>query len=397
MKDNFVLDHVGADFEDGMRLVRSPLKESQRDWWETQLHRMRQGQLSPDVFKYKLARGYTGENVPFLREHMTRSDFPLLLLSDTADRALLAGYAEEAHTWSLYTKMKINRDTNPSYLMTLDGSEGTLDTVPELGPYPEGSFTEAEYLIRARKYGKKFGFSLELFMNDGLNAFDSVPFKFGRSVRRTEDKIATAQYATDAAKATLFSAGNANTVTVANGASLNNPVFGIEGIQSALTFMASKRDADGNPIPIQGAYVVYPQELEMQAAQLRGALLFRGIMAVGSSSYEIETANYLNGMVTLVPNSRLSLDSETNPLTGWYIFANPNMGRPAIAAAKIMGRENPDILMKASNSVSLSGGETGPMDGDFDTDSIQYKVRMFMGGAQVDYRAVVFSKGTAGA
>jgi hypothetical protein len=53
--------------------------------------------------------------------------------------------------------------------------------------------------------------------------------------------------------------------------------------------------------------------------------------------------------------------------------------------------------MKSPNAVRIGGGGVNPMDGDFDTDSIRYRVRHVLGGTLAEYKSAMASKGTAGA
>ena len=85
--------------------------------------------------------------------------------------------------------------------------------------------------------------------------------------------------------------------------------------------------------------------------------------------------------------------SSSNGNTSWFLFANPNNGRPALEMAFLRGHEEPEIFMKTSNAQRIGGGMTDPMDGDFDTDSLQYKVRHVLGGARLDPKMTVASSG----
>jgi len=67
------------------------------------------------------------------------------------------------------------------------------------------------------------------------------------------------------------------------------------------------------------------------------------------------------------------------------MFADQNEGA-SIGYGYLAGHEAPEICMKASNKVSLSGAPMGPMSGDFDTDNVMYRVRVVTGGAQFDPR-----------
>ena len=78
--------------------------------------------------------------------------------------------------------------------------------------------------------------------------------------------------------------------------------------------------------------------------------------------------------------------------TTWALFSDP----AEIAAAEfglLAGHESPELFMKASNQARVGGGVAGPMDGDFETDNIFYKVRHVLGGVTLSGRAGYASDG----
>lgn len=394
--ENFVIPQAGDSFEEGAVKFggRLRLNETQVAWTMAQLNKVKQGVMHLEVFKDRLARRDFGGAVPFARETMTTSDFPLMLLANIADRALLAGYNEAPPTWMQYARQKTNSDLKPAYLFAVDGGEGPLDLVNELAPYPEGHLDESQFTVKVRKYGRIFRFSLESFLSDGLNAFNSTPARMGRAARRTEDKLATSLYATDAAKAAMFTTNNKNKVVTANGAATNNPVFGVAGLKGALAVMAKQLDADGQPIDLTAAVVVVPAALQGAINEVQHLMQINSKNGIGDSNNEVWMSNpYAN--LTYLVNPRLDIDSETNGTTGWYVFQNPNIGRPALVMASLMGHESPEMFVKSPNAIAIGGGSADALGGDFDTDSIAYKVRMWKGGTRVDPKSVVYSNGTA--
>jgi hypothetical protein len=52
----------------------------------------------------------------------------------------------------------------------------------------------------------------------------------------------------------------------------------------------------------------------------------------------------------------------------------------------LLGHETPEICMKASDKVSVTGSPLSPFSGDFATDNIFYRVRIVCGGTQLDPR-----------
>jgi hypothetical protein len=83
-----------------------------------------------------------------------------------------------------------------------------------------------------------------------------------------------------------------------------------------------------------------------------------------------------------------------NGSTSWFLFANPSASRPAIEVGFLRGHTDPEVWMKEPDAMRIGGGGITPMDGDFDTDSIRYRVRHVMGGVVQDWKATVGSNGS---
>lgn len=330
-----------------------------------------------------------------MRENQSTSDFPLLF-ADALDRMLLQGYQERQTDLSAYVKFVTNRDLRARKLFAIDGGEGVNEPIPELGSYPEAKTQESKYEVTTRKYGASFAFSFEQFINDDLGAFGDTPRRMGRKARRTEESVITKLFATDASKAAMFTSGNKNVMlqSLYSDLSVNNARLSVAGVMDAFAVLARQTDSDGQPIAIEGATVVYPAHLEPVVQQIRNTLQIEVITKGGDGNNKLITSNWVAGILNWVPNAQLRIVAQTNPETGWFMFADPNVGRPAIVAARLRGHEMPELWMQSSNAMLVSGGLVDPMMGSFRNDAINFRVRQFIGGAQIDPKSVVFSKGT---
>lgn len=76
----------------------------------------------------------------------------------------------------------------------------------------------------------------------------------------------------------------------------------------------------------------------------------------------------------------------TSDNEGWYLFADPSK-IAALEGAHLRGHEMPEICMKASDKVSISGTPMSAFSGDFATDDVLYRVRHCFTGAKLDWRA----------
>ena len=345
-----------------------------------------------------------------LSEAMTTSDFPILF-GDILDRQVLSAYREAFPTWTDVAKRRTVRDFRGVKLFKpLTGAAGRLDSIDELGEYPEYVLGEqATQTITVAKFGRRMAFSWEASVNDDLQMLTDMPTRMGRAAVRTENFKATSLYVGTAGPlASLYSAGNKNIVNTGNGAVTNNPALSITGLADALTVFGNQVNEDGDPIEHDAVTLVVPPALEVTANNILNATSLEmttlgGIPALvnttatPSNSGEIRllTANWLSKKVKLVVNPLIPIIASTNKNTSWFLFGNPNTDREALVMAFLRGWEQPAVFIKSPNARRVgSGSEIDPMDGDFDTDAITYKIRHVLGTATVDPKATVASNGT---
>lgn len=337
-------------------------------------------------------RGITSDFV--LREAMTTSDFPLLF-GDIIDRAMLGNYAEWQTTWQNIVRRATVRDFRNVKKYTLDGGDAVLARVKEQEEYPAADLTEAKYEYAVRKYGRRMPFSWETIINDDMDALADVPARFARAARRSEDRFVTTLYAgASGPLGSVYSGGNNNVIT-------GNPALSIAALQTAMTVLAAQLDAESEPIMIEMVELVVPPALEitaqniLNATQLEIGLVGQGADAAPVTENRMLVANWMRNRMRLNVNPYLPLVSSTaNGNTSWYLFASPRAGRPAIEFAFLRGYEAPQLFMKSPNAVRVGGGNVDPMQGDFDTDSIDYKIRHVFGGTIMDPKMTVASNGS---
>jgi hypothetical protein len=325
-----------------------------------------------------------------LREAMTTSDFTSLF-GDILDRAVLGGYRAWTPTWPTYLKRGTVRDFRTVKRFKVDGAEAVLTKVREQTEYPESSLTDGYYSYAVEKYGRKMPFSWETFINDDLDMLKDAPDRFGKSALRTEDKFATGLFVgASGPNGTFFSSGNKNIVT-------SNPVLSIAGLQTAYQVLGAQVDADGEPIVVDAAVLVVPPALEVTAQNILNATEIWDVSAAGggATGRELHVVNWMRSKVKLAVNPYIPIvASSANGNTSWFLFADPaSAGRPAAEVGFLRGHEEPEVFQKLPNAQRAGGGAVDPMDGDFDTDTVEYKIRHVLGGTLMDPRAAVASSG----
>lgn len=349
-----------------------------------------------------------------LREALSVSDFPNLF-GDIIDRAILSNYRETPYSWNMYTKAASVNDFRPVKRFAVDYGTGRLSKVEMLTEYPESMLADrllGEYNLA--KFGRRMPFAWETMVNDDLNGLKDTPARFGRAVRRSEEYFVTSLFANNT---TFFNSGNNNIVVPIAPYTATNPALTITALAQAMVIMAQQRDLDNEPIDIEAVTLVVPPALKVTAQNILNADYFFAndqggtVQTFGTdgiyNAQQLHVANWAKNIVRLAVNYYLPIVDASHGNTGWYLFANAESGRPAIEFGRLRGHETPELFMKSPNAIRIGEGSMGPgsgpgvgnslinpMEGDFDTDSIHYKVRHVFGGTLLDPKMAVYSNGS---
>lgn len=337
----------------------------------------------------RVLRGDNRARMDFV-EAMSTSDFSFLF-GDIIDRQMLAKYQSAPVQWDMVARRGRVRDFRTVKRFTLDGGEAVLTAVKQQGEYPAASLTDGDYTYSVGKYGRRIPLDWETMLNDDLDAFRDIPDRLGNASRRSEEKFATDLYAgTTGPDGTFFASGHSNIVTA-------NPVLSVSALQTAYTVLAAQVDTDGAPIYINGTVLVVPPALEVVANNIINAteILAAAGGGDGTGTDQVRAVNWMRNKVKVMVNPWLPIiSSSSNGNTSWYLFSDPSVGRPAMEVGFLIGHEVPELFQKTPNAVRVGGGLIAPEDGDFDTDSVEWKVRHVFGGTLMDYRAAVASNGS---
>jgi hypothetical protein len=324
------------------------------------------------------------------QEAMVTSDFQLLF-GDIIDRQMLAAYQQMPVNWSRLARRGRVRDFRTVKRFTLDGSEAVLDEVGQQSEYPASPLADGKFEYAVRKHGRRVPLAWETLINDDLDAFADIPRRLGNAARRTEERFVTALYAAATGPVSpYFSAGNAN---------LTDEALSIPGLQAAFTLFGEQLDTDGAPIFVEAATLVVPPSLAVTARNILNAIEIIGAAGsgpgnqTGQGSDQVRATNWMRNAVELVVNPWLPIVDTTTGSTAWYLFASPDAGRPAAEIGFLIGHESPELFQKHPNATRVGGGAVDPMDGDFDTDSVEWKVRHTLGGTRMDPKSAVASTG----
>lgn len=319
-----------------------------------------------------------------IKEALSTSDFPLLF-GDIIDRTLLGAFQTYPTTYQTWTESKVNRDFRTANIFTVEGADDDLEEVKPGTEYPETSLVEGKYTIRVAKRGRRLPLLWETTLNDDLNALTDIPVRFGRAAARSREKQCTDLWFDDSGfDASFFTVGNGN---------LSDDPLTVDGLNNAVKAMFNQVDAVGEPIIIaEGFNLHVPPALWLEADRLVKTVQIRITDANGD--IRLITGNGVGAEITPVRNPYFASrnpDAATRD-TSWGLTARGG-ARTAFMRATLRGHEDPEVFMKEPNARRVGGGAVNPLDGDFDTDSIAYKVRDVFGTAQIDPKFAYASTG----
>lgn len=327
-------------------------------------------------------------HMALLKEAETTSDFPLMF-GTVLERTLLAKYQIAKPDWRAYCGVGTQNDFRAANAFGVFGLQGNLAVVKERGEYKADKLQEGKFAIQLQKFGKRFPISWEAMINDDLGAFSDVAKRLANAALRTEFYQATKLFVSSTGpNATLFQTSGTHPI---DGTSFTNigvlPLTG-DNLAATITAMKQQKDADGEPIIINRFHCVVPVALEYKLLQVLSQNLLIASALGSVSSAETRTSENVIAKypITAHTNPYLDIIDTEDPATTWYLFADPAQDGLAMKMNFLHGRENPEIVQKMSDKISLGGAAISPLEGDFESDSAQWRVRHILGGTQLDPR-----------
>jgi len=321
-----------------------------------------------------------------LQEAMGTSDFPLLF-GDLLNRQMLGNYVPYPVTYPAYFKIRELNDFRTLNMVTLDGGQDILPIVHEHEPYKETAFTEGTYALSVNKYGRRYGISFEMVINDDMNALNERPSLMAVGARRSEEYLATTMMCDiNGPHATFFSLAHGNLTTGA---------LSITTLQTALGMLGSMVDSEGQPVMMNMVHLVTTPQNEIVAKNILNAteLRINTTTAGGDTNQQLIAANWMKNRMTLDINPYINYVASACATEPWFLIAESGVGRPAFFFGFLRGRRTPQLFVKDPDARLLGGGDVSPLEGNFDNDMIDYKIRHIFGAAQGDYHAAVASFG----
>lgn len=116
------------------------------------------------------------------------SDFPNLL-SNTANKILLARFTEQSTTWRRWTRRGVANDYKDQTLLRVS-EIGNFEKLLEGAVANFTTLNERKNTVAVEAYAKKFKYTYQMFRNDDLQAFADIPTQFGLAAARLPETIA---------------------------------------------------------------------------------------------------------------------------------------------------------------------------------------------------------------
>lgn len=294
----------------------------------------------------------------------TTSDFPILL-ENTLNRMLLAGYMLQPFTWSRFCAIGTLSDYRPHNRYHLS-SFSDLKEVNEAGEYENGVLGDAaKETIQGKRKGRILQVTPEVIVNDDLGGLQRIAQALGQAAGRTIEKDVYATLALNAGAGPTLSDGKALFHADHGNIAAVNAVPSVASFDAGRVLMGQQKDPGGNDF------------LDISPAIWLGPMSLRGTArGVNEAEYDDEAQknqrkpNISRGLVRdIVDSPRLSG-------TAWFLFADPNI-EPVLEVAFLDGVREPRLEQETN----------------FRTDGLSWKATHRYGVGGVGYRGAVKNAG----
>ncbi|WP_421921600.1 ClpP-like prohead protease/major capsid protein fusion protein [Marinobacter salarius] len=279
------------------------------------------------------------------------------LLSNTANKSMLKGYAEAEEVFTQFTSVGNLPDFKTSERVDLN-EVPSLRKVREGAEYKHITIGERGETVQLATYGELFGITRQAIINDDLSVFTRIPQKMGRAARRTVADLVFDQLTSNPVMSdgtALFHADHNNLKT---GTGLTVSTF--DAMKSAIAVQKN----GAATLNIRPRFLLVPVALESTARTLMASQF--------DPSKTQRVPNPIAGMAEVITDARLDAVSAAH----WYMLADPMM-YDTIEVQYLDGNPNPVLEQQ---------------DG-WNIDGVEFKVRMDAGAKALDFRTMAKNAG----
>ncbi len=284
------------------------------------------------------------------------------LLSNVGHKVIIDAYQAVPSVAGLVAKKLTASDFKTHTGVKLTGDFKMKEVGPD-GELKHAVAGDDSFTYTVTTYGRMFGLTRQMLINDDVGAFAEIPRMIGRG----------AALAREEAFWTLVLANTGNYFH-ANNSNLITAVLASAGLGTASQTLEDQKDADGNPILIVGRYLVVPTALRVTATELHISQLIVTGATGRNPNANIWAGRYEPAVSTYLGNTSFHGSASS---TAWYLFADP-ADVAAFGIAYLDGVETPTVEEATVPSEFLGQAWRGYLD---------------FGVCQVDKRGAVKSTG----
>lgn len=324
-----------------------------------------------------------------LQEAISTSDVPLFL-TPAINALFLAEWANSPRVWDQFSDEYVtDRYTNIEWdgidfstddlSGEHDGEDYTgygLPKVGELSEYPAMNFTTENVPGEIAKYGVRVRMAWETSLRTG--SFAWVPRAVNRMAKQSAE-----QEDLWVAKVLVDSAGTINP-DFADAPS--NPALSYQALENAILQSQSVR-VNGRRTNASQYQLVTGYGLSLTARDILNTTEIRE--TDGTTEYIVTPSL---GGVGYTPFDALDQFGGATVADYWFLIPR-GTPRPAILSLRHEAALTPTVFIKSPNAMSLAGGMVDPLDGSFEVDDTEAKVRVVGGAAAITPEIIVASTG----
>lgn len=283
------------------------------------------------------------------------SDFPQLL-SDAANKALLAQYQVAAPTYRKLAARKPFRDFKDHQFLRV-GDFPAFREIAENGEVKYGTISESAEKVRAKEFGTGIAIGRRALINDDLSALSDFSSMIAMRAAVDENRQA---YGVLAANGNL-SDGKAIFHTDRANKAVGGSYLDPEGVAvgKAVAALRGQKSLDGLALNLQPAFLVVGPKREVDARRLLAAV----------TATKTADVNVWAGFAELI------VDAEITDYR-WYIFASPGAA-PVLVYGYVSGSEGPQIRTER----------------DFDTQAVKVAAGLDFAVGAIDFRGAYLNEG----
>lgn len=333
---------------------------------------------------WELIRSIEGpQSLNRMAEAIGTSDFSYLLTADM-NAQLIDAHARYPVSYPLWTKQVQVNDFKQVPLVAFERPVRMLQKTGGNEGRPKTYVGEGQYTIQIDSYSDTIELTRQAIVNDALGAFTHIPTGFAEAAAMRAEYLATEIIAdANGPHASMF---DENT-TYKN---LITSALSYDAVISLWKKMAAQKDAAGLSVMIQPKCLIVPPELEPKANEIVTAMSIDRYDLTSDVGYKTTGKNQLASLLVAVdPMITQISTNNTYAEKQWYLSADPQVGRPAVAFGVYRAAPTPRLLKKTSDAEIIGGG----MDQfSFNNRTIEYGVEWDIAAARLDYRYIGASK-----